>query len=158
MAITAMLCTSQPTMIATIVQSASTIARKITPSNPSRPRSKSRARPRQFRASGSDPPFAGTRTANPIVLNMATDAALGQSSKLVHRRLRQKGAQGELPSLEEYEEANRKAKEAETEVRVAHAFGCSCLEVDDGAALTPKASTRTIAAKEPQELPWGDGR
>lgn len=37
--------------------------------------------------------------------------ALGQNSKIVHRAYAKK-AQGQLPSLEEYEEANRKAKEA----------------------------------------------
>jgi integrase len=36
--------------------------------------------------------------------------ALGQNSKMVHRAYAKK-AQGELPSLEEYEDANRKAKE-----------------------------------------------
>ena len=36
---------------------------------------------------------------------------LGQNSKIVHRGYAKK-AQGELPSLEVYEEANRKAKES----------------------------------------------
>ena len=49
------------------------------------------------------------RSANNAYPERYAQRVLGQNSKMVHRAYAKK-AQGELPSLEEYEEANRKAK------------------------------------------------
>lgn len=51
------------------------------------------------------------RSANNGYPERYAQRALGQNSKIVHRAYAKK-AQGELPSLEEYEEANRKARES----------------------------------------------
>ena len=59
------------------------------------------------------------RSANNGYPERYAQRVLGQNSKIVHRAYAKK-AQGQLPSLEDYEEANRKAKESGKIIVIQH--------------------------------------